>query len=118
MRVPTVMSRPDQTHELPIACTLAGGDFETRQAELSALGGSSLISVDRPADGPVVLSFKSDPKTRADLDRIVAAEAECCPFLRLTITTGKRLELTIDGPADAALVIEELVGAVATEAVT
>jgi hypothetical protein len=102
--------------DLPIACTLGAGDLETRQAELAALGRRSLISVDRPDGGPFRLSFESDPLTKAELERIVAAEAECCAFLKMTITDSDPLELTIDGPDDAGLVIEELVSVFASEA--
>jgi hypothetical protein len=107
-----VTARSDQKKELPIACTLGAGDFEARLAELAALGARRLISVDHPhGGGPVRLSFKSDPETKAKLQSIVAAEAECCAFLQLTITAGDLLELTIDGPDDAAPVIDGLVAA-------
>jgi phosphotransferase system HPr-like phosphotransfer protein len=111
VRLATVMSGPDPADELPIACTLGAGDFETRQAELSALGRRSLISIEHPAGSPVVLAFRRDAATKAELERIAAAEAECCGFLKLTITAGESLELTIEGPDDAGAVIEDLVGA-------
>jgi hypothetical protein len=111
-----VISGPDQPDELPVACTLGAGDFETRRSELTALGRRSLISVDRSKTGPVVLSFKSDTETRSELERIVHAEAECCAFLQMTITVRDSLKLTIDGPDDAGPVIDELVGAFAAEA--
>jgi len=107
------MSEAGQRNQLPIACRLGADDLETRRDQLAALGRKSLISVDRRESGGVVLSFKSDPETRAELDRIVAAEAECCAFLQLTITGDERLELRIDGPSDAAGAIEDLVGAFA-----
>jgi hypothetical protein len=96
--------------ELPIACFLDAAGLRARKAELAALG-RSLISVSQPEGEPAVLSFTSDGGTRAVLDHIVAAEAECCPFLDLRIAEGDPLELTIDGPADAAPVIADLVAA-------
>jgi hypothetical protein len=95
--------------ELPIACTLGAGDFEARERELVTLGRQSLVSVERTDDGPVVLRFKADAATTAELRRIVAAEAECCPFLKLTLTEGTSLSLAIDGPDAARPVIEGLV---------
>jgi hypothetical protein len=59
-----------------------------------------------------VLRFKSARDTRAELDRLVAAEAECCPFLEMTVSEGDALELTIDGPDDAKPVIADFVGAI------
>jgi hypothetical protein len=109
------MSGPDRDG-LPIACALGAGDFEARQAELARLGRRSLVSIERPADGPIVLAFKGDSETRAELERIIAAEAECCAFLELGLRSGEPLELTIDGPDDARPVIEDLVNAFAAEA--
>ena len=101
--------------ELPIACSLDAAALPAREAELARLGGS-LISVTSGEGPPVVLRFKPDRGTRAELDRIVAAEAECCPFLRMTVREGEALELTIDGPDDAAPVIAELVGTISGSA--
>jgi hypothetical protein len=101
--------------ELPIACSLDATALPVREAELARLGGS-LISVTSPNGAPVVLRFKPDPGTRAELDRIVAAEAECCPFLQMTVREGEALELTIDGPDDAAPVIAELAATISGSA--
>ena len=96
--------------ELPIACFLDAAGLRARKAELASLG-RSLISVSEPEGGPAVLRFTSDEGTRCVLDHVVAAEAECCPFLDMKIADGEPLELTIDGPDDAAPVIADLVGA-------
>jgi hypothetical protein len=105
--------RETTTTDLPIACLLGAGDLETRQAELSAIGRRSLVSVDRADGTRVVLSFNNDAETKLELERIVAAEAECCAFLELTITDGDQLTLTIDGPPGAAPIVDELIGAIA-----
>jgi hypothetical protein len=101
--------------ELPIACSLSAGDLEARQAELAAVGRRSLISVAR-AEGAAVLNFKKGPGTRSELERIVAAEAECCAFLEMNVREGDSLTLTIDGPEGAGPVVEELVEAIASQA--
>jgi hypothetical protein len=109
------MSESARQFDLPIACSLGSSDLRAREAELAALGRRSLISVDR-RDGSVTLNFTSDPETKAELERVVAAEAECCAFLTMTITVGNSIRLAIDGPDDAAPIIEELVDAFAAEA--
>jgi hypothetical protein len=96
---------------LPIACFLDAAGMRARESELACLG-HGLISVSRPDGAPVVLQFTADEETRNRLDRIVAAERECCPFLDLTVREGETLELTIDGPGDAAPVIDGLVSAI------
>ena len=105
----------DRMTELPIACSLSAGDLEARQAELVAIGRRSLLAVTR-ADRVPVLSFRNDGGTRAELERIVAAEAECCAFLEMKIGEGDLLTLTIDGPEGAGPIIEELVEAITLEA--
>jgi MerR family transcriptional regulator, copper efflux regulator len=97
--------------ELPIACSLDAARLRAREAELARLG-RSLISADEPGRVPVTLRFTADPQTRERLDRIVAAERECCPFLDLRVREGETLELTIDGPEDAGPVIEGLTDAI------
>ena len=87
--------------ELPIACSLQPGDLKARQAELVAIGRRSLLSVERAEGQPAVLAFRNDAGTKTELERIVAAEKECCAFLDMTITSGATLKLQIDGPADA-----------------
>ena len=103
-------------NDLPIACSLQPGDLKTRQAELVAVGGRSLLSVKRADGEPALLAFRNDAQTRSELERIVAAEAECCAFLDMRISNGDALELQIDGPADAGPIVDELVEAIASEA--
>jgi hypothetical protein len=101
-------------YELPIACSLDAGDLVKRQDELAMLGRRDLLSVRGRGGLPVVLSFNGSAETRAQLERIVAAEAECCPFLDLTVSGDDPLELHIDAPPDAAPVVNELVDAFAS----
>jgi hypothetical protein len=98
--------------ELPIACSLDAEGLGMRQAELAVLG-RGLVEVSPAGETPVVLRFIADADTRTSLDRIVAAEAECCPFLAISVRGGDTLELTIDGPDDAAPVIAELTQTIA-----
>jgi hypothetical protein len=95
-----------------MACSLAAGQLKQREKELEALGRREVISVSVGDGLPAVVSFKTDPETRAALERVVRAEAECCPFLEMKISDGDSLDLTIDGPADAAPIVEGLVDAI------
>jgi hypothetical protein len=97
--------------DLPIGCFLDAAGLRARESELACLG-RSLTSVSEPQGAPVVLRFSADEETRNRLDRVVAAERECCPFLDLKVREGETLELTIDGPDDAAPVIAGLVSAI------
>jgi MerR family copper efflux transcriptional regulator len=92
----------------PIACSLSATDLSARLAEMRRLGQDALLS----ADGEGTLRFRGDTETRARLEAIVAAEAECCPFLdmRLREEAGA-LVLEIRAAQEAAPVVAELVGA-------
>src|SRR4051794_17264510 len=102
--------------ELPIACSLNAAELSDRLAEMSALGRSALMSVDRTPN-TAVLRFRPGAETSGRLAAIVAAESRCCAFLDLTVSeAGDALALTISAPTDAAPVLDELVAAFAAAA--
>jgi hypothetical protein len=97
----------------PIACTLGANDYRRRLDEVRALGDAALIDTESEP-GRAVLRFAASAGIRARVDNIVAAEAECCSFLTMTVTDEPDVVvLTIEAPRDAALVLDELVGALA-----
>jgi len=92
----------------PIACSLSAADLSARLAEMKRLGRDALLS----ADGEGTLRFRSDTETRARLEAIVAAEAECCPFLDMHLREkAGALVLEIRAAQEAAPVVAELVSA-------
>jgi MerR family copper efflux transcriptional regulator len=92
----------------PIACSLSGPDLSARLAEMKRLGQDALLS----ADGEGTLRFRADTETRARVEAIVAAEAECCPFLDMHLREeAGALVLEIRAPQGAEPVIAELVSA-------
>jgi hypothetical protein len=99
--------------ELPIACTLSATELPERLAEMSELGRAALLDVER--DGTrAVLRFRPDATTGQRLAAIVAAEARCCAFLDMALREERdTLSLSIVAPADAGLVLDELVAAFA-----
>ncbi len=84
--------------ELPVVCSLGAGDLEQRLAAIGEIGAESLI--DREVEkGKHRLRFRSDPKTRQRLEDAIAAEAECCAFLDLSLEEdGGELILSIAAP--------------------
>jgi hypothetical protein len=95
----------------PIACSLDGGKLEQRLAAIGEAGGHSLVS-HSVKDGSHLLRFRTDPTTRQRLEDIVAGEAECCPFLDLSLSEeGDELILSITAPEDGRAVASELAGA-------
>jgi hypothetical protein len=96
--------------DLPLACSLDASALEGRLAEIQALGRDALIA----AEPPGILRFRATPATRQRLEQIVAAEAECCPFLSLDLSEHKEeLRLTVSAPEGADAVAAELLQAFA-----
>ena len=90
----------------PIACTLTGPQYRERAADIAHLARAALRDR-RRIDGGVRLTF--DAAARKRVEALVAAEAECCPFLTLDLrAVAGSLVLDVTGPAAAAPVIEEL----------
>lgn len=90
----------------PIACTLTPEDHRARIEEIADLTRRTLRSRE-PIAGGARLTF--DPGAEPEVRRIVAAEAECCAFLRMEIRRAPgALLLDITGPADAQPIVAEL----------
>jgi len=96
---------------VPIACTLTGEQLSERLAEITAVGGASLLAVD-DTPGGCELRFRANPRTRQRLEAIMRGESECCAFLDLDLREdGDELALTITGPELARPAVDELVEA-------
>ena len=94
--------------DTPIACTLSAAGLSARVAEMKRLGRDALLS----ADGAGALRFRANGDTTARLEAIVAAEAECCPFLDMDLREeAGALVLEIRAPQGADPVVAEMVSA-------
>jgi hypothetical protein len=94
--------------ELPLACSLDAPALAGRLAEMRAIGRDAFLS----ADPSGVLRFRAAPDVRLRLERIVAAEAACCPFLGLELEEERdALRLTVTAPEGAEPVVAGLVEA-------
>ena len=96
---------------LPLACTLDAAALGERTAAMRRIGEGALLAA-RAASGHAELRFA--PAARADVEAIVAAEAECCAFLAMDLRdVGDELVLTVDAPVGAEPVVDGLVSAFA-----
>jgi hypothetical protein len=60
------------------------------------------------------LTFRADRAVADELDALVTAERECCAFLTLTVDRAEdRLALDVAAPADAAAIVDTMLGALA-----
>jgi hypothetical protein len=92
----------------PIACSLTAAEYRERTAAAGEVARAALR--DRQAiDGGARLTFDATADVEHRLIGFVAAESQCCPFLRLELERiDGSLILDVTGPADAAPIIEEL----------
>ena len=101
------------TTGVPIACSLSAAELPARLAEMSAIGRDALLAVS--PDG--VLRFRADQETRERLESIIAAESQCCSFLRFHLAEQRgELVLSIDAQEGAEPLARDLVHAFAAGA--
>ena len=94
----------------PIACTLTADAFRNRTDELTAIASRALRSR-QPLEHGERLIFVAADATERELRAAIAAEAECCAFLTMTLRRDDdRLLLDITGPDEARPIIENLFG--------
>ena len=93
--------------DTPIACSLPPDALRERRAHIDRIARQALRSR-RPIEGGVRLTFTAGPETDHSLRDLIAAEADCCAFLRMELArSGDELTLDLTGPSDAQPVIAE-----------
>jgi MerR family copper efflux transcriptional regulator len=99
------------TEPKPIACSLGASDLRRRLDKIASLGGESLIASEARGETRL-LRFRRAEETRRRLAEIVAAEAECCPFLDLDLhERDGELVLTVAAREDGQVLADELASA-------
>jgi hypothetical protein len=100
------------TRETPIACSLSAEELPARLAEMRAIGRDALLAV--TLEG--ALRFSGDDATRQRLETIIAAESQCCPFLRFELADDRgELVLSVTAQEGAEPVARDLVNAFAAD---
>jgi hypothetical protein len=101
------------TADEPVACSLGVSELQQRLATIAEVGAEGLISHEA-VGGRHRLRFRASTAMRERLEGIVAAEAECCSFLDLSVSEeGGELVLSIAAPEEGQTVADELAGAFA-----
>jgi hypothetical protein len=100
------------TTDTPIACSLSADELPARLAEVRAVGKDALLAV-TPGGS---LHFRADDTTRERLEAIVAAESQCCSFLRFELAEESgELMLSVSAPDGAEPIVQDLVNAFASD---
>ena len=87
-----------------MACSLGAGDLEERVRAWERLARAELVGgEDRGA--ALVLRFR--PPARAELERLVELERDCCAFLDFAVEPeGADVVLRVSGPPEAAATLD------------
>jgi hypothetical protein len=97
---------PERDSSPPLACSLGTGELRERGEEIEALFGAYATGSERTPGG-VRISLSGDDAVAERVEALVAAERECCPFLRFDLAReGDRLVLDIEGPPEAREIAE------------
>jgi MerR family copper efflux transcriptional regulator len=92
--------------DTPIACSLPPAAFRERRASIDQMVGDALRSRER-IDGGLRATFSAEAEPA--LRDLIAAEAECCPFLRMDLTrSGDAVVLDVTGPNEAQPLLAEM----------
>ena len=102
--------------DIPIVCTLRPDALRGQLEDWQSLLAHAARR--HPLDDGLRVEF-APSAAPADLMRLVAAEQDCCQFLRFSITVDNRgVALEVRGPEDAGSIIEGLLGAAACRRTT
>jgi arsenite methyltransferase len=101
---------PGVTGRLGLACDLSTADLATRRAEWKDIDTAALIARNE-AGGTVTSTYRASPKTRAELQRLVAAEQVCCRTAEWSLNDdGDELRVSV-GAASGACCEDDACGA-------
>ncbi|HXJ12071.1 MAG TPA: hypothetical protein VNH19_07345 [Candidatus Limnocylindrales bacterium] len=96
--------------EISIACKLTDAEFREREAVLLARFKEGMSEVTELADG-FAFTAPGEKEWIRLLAEVIAAERECCPFLRFESTAAPNLgavTLSVTGPAAAKPFVKKL----------
>ncbi len=96
-------------NDVPIACTLAAGDYKARLAWIAELNARALTSHRREG---LLLHLQYRPDALAQVQELVRRESACCGFLKFDLEPASSVvELTITAPPEAEGAAETLFNA-------
>jgi hypothetical protein len=94
---------------LAIACSLRGDAARGRESQWHELLARAAVRHAR-APGRVRIELRALPGVRRELERLVAAERDCCSFMTMSVETtdDQVLVLAVTAPASAAAILKRL----------
>lgn len=98
-----------RSSSVPIACSLPADAVGHRTSRWRELLSRALIGRTSLPAG-VRIELKALPGVRRELERLVAAERDCCPFITMSVETTNQdvFVLAVTAPTPAAAILERL----------
>jgi hypothetical protein len=117
MRIPLDSCEKGATHlaDLPIACELTPAELQTRGASLLP-GLVQRATQQAPATNGYRWTFAPAAGLLEEVAQVVAAERECCRFLRFTVAAepdGGPISLEVTGPVGTIQFLDQLLAGAA-----
>lgn len=97
-------------NEFPVACCLTDEELRNREATLLAQFRSAMIATEELADG-YQFRIPGDKKWLVVAAELIAAERECCPFLRFELTAEpamRAVTVRMTGPSGTKAFLESI----------
>ncbi|MCZ6640922.1 MAG: hypothetical protein O7F71_05055 [Gammaproteobacteria bacterium] len=92
-----------------VACSLSNEEIRARRALARKTLVPHIIESQEIERG-LRLTFSESDEVRANVETFASLERQCCGFLTFSITPpGEALTLTIEGPPEAAAIIESFI---------
>jgi hypothetical protein len=92
----------------PIACSLSAAGRKERAELVEQLATDALVAREREGDA-LVLCFRNVPEVEQRVRAWAALEAECCPFLTLTVDAdSSAVVLRVAGTLEGQGIIDDL----------
>lgn len=73
--------------DAPVACSLSSPALADRNTEWASLRATARIGEHR-TDTTLTTTWRRDAHVQREVERLVAAEHECCPFFGFDLTVG------------------------------
>ena len=105
MKSSSSLRLPPMPEDTQFACTLTPAGRTDREAEIRALAGDALLTVEHTVE----MRFNAGPETLARVEALVAAESRCCPFLTLAVEhEADAIRLRVSAPEGGEPVLADL----------
>jgi hypothetical protein len=94
--------------ELPLACSLDPAELDERKKLMRSIAAAGVEGVEK-SDTALSIRFRRSSDLKASLERLIALEGECCPFLEFQLSEEDgALTLAVEAPGGPATALDAI----------